>query len=219
MRSFKRILSTLLLGPFLLTGIPSETSGRDRRVRLREPRLKPLPESEANGEQKEALNALGPQRQGYNVYRTMARHPKMMARWFTFASYVLSESTLPPRHREMVILRIGWLCRAEYEFAHHARIGRSVGLSPEEISRITEGPQASGWDPFEAALLQAVDELRSQAFITGPTWDLLARRYDSNQLMDLVITVGEYNLVSMMLNTLGVQLEEGFAGFPPAKDR
>jgi len=126
----------------------------------------------------------------------------------------LRESTLPPREREILILRIGWLCRCEYEFGQHTRVGKSVGLTSDEIFRITQGPNAPGWDPFDATLLRAVDELHSDAFITDATWNALAKRYDEKQLMDLVMTVGDYNMVSMFLNTMGVQLEEGTVGFP-----
>ena len=88
------------------------------------------------------------------------------------------------------------------------------GLSEDEIQRITRGPDAAGWDPFEAALLRAVDELNTNTSISNSTWSALAAHYNSEQLIDFVFTVGEYKLVSMALNTLGVQLEEGFEGFP-----
>jgi alkylhydroperoxidase family enzyme len=62
--------------------------------------------------------------------------------------------------------------------------------------------------------LQAVDELHRDAFITDETWQALSARYDTQQLLDVVFTVGQYNLVSMALNTLGVQLDQGLTGFP-----
>ena len=37
---------------------------------------------------------------------------------------------------------------------------------------------------------------------------------DTRQVMEAVCTVGQYNLVAMYLNSLGVQFEEGFEGFP-----
>jgi len=113
-----------------------------------------------------------------------------------------------------VILRIGWLCRAEYEFGWHRLAGLRAGLTEDEVRRITEGPDAAGWDAFDATLLRATDELHRDAFITDGTWAALSKRYDTQQLMDLVVTVGQYNLVSMVLNSFDVQLEEGVAGFP-----
>ena len=94
-----------------------------------------------------------------------------------------------------------------------------MGLTEEEIKRITEGPKAAGWDASDATLLRATDELYYDAFITDATWGALAKSYNQQQLMDLVATVGEYNLVSMLLNSFGVQLEEGVPGFPKGKDK
>ncbi len=92
-------------------------------------------------------------------------------------------------------------------------------MTDEEIKRITKGPKAPGWDHFDATLLQAVDELHADAFITDATWNALAQRYNQQQLMDVVATVGQYNLVSMFLNSFGVQLDEGVPGFPKNKDK
>ncbi len=138
----------------------------------------------------------------------------MADRFLTFAKYILRESTLPPREREILILRIGWLCRAEYEFGQHTLVGKSVGLTDQEIVRITEGADAPGWAPFDATLIRAADELHADAFITDATWNALAKRYNEKQLMDVVMTVADYNMVSMYLNTMGVQLEKGKPGFP-----
>jgi len=187
----------------------------DERVRLKEPRIKPLPESEANAEAMKLLNSRRrPDGAVMNLYTTLANSPKMGERWLTFASYILRESTLPARDREILILRIGWLCRSEYEFGQHTLVGQSAGLTPEEIKRITLGANAPGWDPFEATLIRAADELHSDAFITDATWNALAKRYNKQQLMDVVMTVGNYNLVSMLLNTFGVQLDPGVPSFP-----
>ncbi len=184
-------------------------------MRLRSPRVQPLPESEWDDEARSLLEGL--LRAGgrvLNIFATLAHHPKLMKRWLVFGNHVLGKNTLDPRERELAILRIGWLCQAEYEWGQHAAISRGIGMSEEEIRRVNEGPDAPGWDAFDATLLRAVDELHADAMITDATWKALSERYDTQQLMDLVFTVGQYNLVSMALNTLGVQLDEGITGFP-----
>jgi len=120
--------------------------------------------------------------------------------------------------RELMILRSGQLQRSEYEWAQHSRIARLIGLTDGELVRITQGPDAPGWTPFNATLLRAVDELHRDSFLSDPTWQALGAEYDARQLMDLVFTVGTYNLVSMALNSWGVQLDEGLAGFPRRSD-
>lgn len=223
MKSFKGILSTIIVGFLVfLIGCAALEKGRDERVRLKEPRIKPLAESEWNAEQQKLLNPLRVARLGgrvANVATTLANHPKLQERWLPFARYIFGESSLPPRERELLTLRIGWLCQSEYEFGQHTVIGKSAGLTDEEIKRITEGPKAPAWDPFDATLLRAVDELHADAFITNATWNALAKRYNKQQLMDVVATVGQYNLISMFLNSFGVQLDEGVPGFPEGKDK
>ena len=162
---------------------------------------------------------LEPYRQGgrlFNVFKTAAHHPVLASSFdgFAFGHLNADSFTLPERDRELLILRIGWLCGSQYEWAQHARVARSIGMTDEELLRIIEGPAASGWTPIESTLLRAVDELHADAFITDATWADLAEHYDTQQLMDLVFAVGAYATVSMVLNSFGVQLDDGLTGFP-----
>ncbi|MFW9827768.1 MAG: carboxymuconolactone decarboxylase family protein [Candidatus Thorarchaeota archaeon] len=149
-----------------------------------------------------------------NIFKTIARHPKLMKNWFPFFSYILNKSRLPKRDMEILILRIGWLCQSEYEWAQHSISAKDVGLTEEEIDRIIKDPEADSWSQFERTLIRAVDELYTNAIISNNTWKMLSETYDYKKMMDLIFTVGQYNLISMFLNTIGVQLEEGKKGFP-----
>jgi alkylhydroperoxidase family enzyme len=184
------------------------------RRRLQQPRVKPLAEAEWDEEAREVLapmRGLGPV---LNIFATLAHHPKLLKRWLVFGNHVLAKSTVPPRERELVILRIGWLCRAEYEWGQHVIIGKATGLTDEEIVRVTEGPDAAGWSEFDATLLRAADELHHDARISDETWAALAARYDTHQLIEVPMLVGQYHLVGFTLNSLGVERDPGVGGFP-----
>ncbi len=185
-------------------------------VRLSEPRIYPQKESEWDEDARKLIEGFKKITKGpvTNIMATLANYSKLYNRWRVFGNHVLFKSSLPPREREILILRIGWLCQAEYEWGQHVIIGKQAGLKYDEIIQIIEGPNAKGWDPFDATLIRAVDELYIDSFITDATWQKLAEKYNEHQLMDLVFTVGQYNLVSMVLNTLGIQLEDGIDGFP-----
>src|SRR3989442_8577391 len=119
-------------------------------MRLAEPRITPVIDDEAlDDEAREVLAraSLGP---AVNIFRTLAHDPKLFKRWLVFANHVLFKSTLAARARELVILRTGWLCRAEYEWGQQVIIGRASGITENEMLRITKGPDAPGWDPFDA---------------------------------------------------------------------
>lgn len=179
------------------------------------PRIPPLPEASWSEELQGIVAARVMDGQVLNIYATLAHHPMLLKRWLVFGGHVLGGSTLTPRERELVILRTGYLCKSEYEWGQHARIARMVGFTDAEIARIAAGPAAEGWDPFEVTLLHATDELHARQNVSDPTWAALRARFDERQLLDLIFTVGQYTLVSMALNTLGVQREPGVEGFPP----
>lgn len=148
-----------------------------------------------------------------NVYRTYAQHPALYAPRQVLSEYIRTRSTLSPRVREMLILRIGFLCQSAYEWAAHARAGRAAGLSADEIRRIAEGP-AAGWSPDDAAILRAVDEMFNDDRVAMGTLATLATRFDRRQLLDVLITAGGYRMVSMSLNTFGVAPEPNSEPLP-----
>lgn len=148
-----------------------------------------------------------------NIFKTLAHHPGLMRRWMVFANHVLAKSTLPARERELVILRIGYLCQAGYEWGQHVEIGRSAGLTDAEIRGIQTGAGDRAWSELDRALLAATDELHADSFVSDATWEALSAHLTTEQMMDVVFAVGQYNLVSMALNSFGVQPEDGLAGW------
>lgn len=182
-------------------------------MRLDKPRLPPLAD-DALDEEMRARFAGGPV---LNIFRTLAHHPKLLKRWMVFGTHILGKNTLPERDRELLILRIGWLCRAEYEWTQHVLIAKRAGLSDDDIDRIAAGSDAEGLDPFDRVQLRAVEELHAEAFLSDATWKALSERYDTKQILDLIFTVGQYQLVSMALNSLGVQLDEDLTRLAPER--
>ena len=176
-------------------------------MRLSQPRIAPLSDAEMGPEQKEALKDFGSR--VLNIFRTLAHAPKALTRFNAWGGYVLSRrNDLPAREREIVILRVGFLCKSGYEFTQHTRIGLDSGLSADEIERIKRGADAS-WSAADAVLIRAADELHADQFITDATWAELGEHYTQKQCMDVVFTTGQYTQVSMILNSFGVQLDAG----------
>jgi 4-carboxymuconolactone decarboxylase len=181
-------------------------------MRLSEPRIPALHEDEWSTPQNSALSGLKERGNVFNIFRTMANHEELANRWMVFANHILAKSTLPPREREIAILRIGWLCQAGYEWGQHLAIGKQVGLTDEEFQQIKAGADAN-WSEHDSLLIKATDELHGDAFITDETWNGLKKTYSDQQMMDLVFTCGQYNMVAMALNSFGVQLDAGINGF------
>ena len=160
-----------------------------------------------------------PAGRGIAVGRTFNMYPTLTRPWGPRQTFVNRVSKLTPHHREMLILRSGWNCRAEYEWAQHVGIvgrAREHGLEPVHIA---EGPAAPSWDPFERTLLQVADELYRDAIVSDKTWRALTERFDTGLAMSAVATASAYRAISMSLNTYGVQLEPGNEKFPHVSTR
>lgn len=175
------------------------------------PRIAPLPESEWTPEQRALIEKTAVGRT-QNIYRTVARFPALGDR-MTALGRALRSEPLSLRHREILILRTGWLCQSVYEFSQHRALATDGGMTDDDLRRIVAGPDAPGWDPFEAVLVRAADEMHSDCCVSDATWSQLAERYSEQELIQATMLCGYYRLVSGLLNTLGVPLEAHAQGW------
>jgi alkylhydroperoxidase family enzyme len=146
------------------------------------------------------------------MHLTFGQHPELYAAWLPFAVHVMPNSTLRPRHRQLLILRTSYAWRAPYPWAHHARISKMVSdLADGEIEATVLDLEREQWPALELALLRACDETRSDGAIQESTWQLLSKELGQRELLDVVFTIGQYALIATALNSLHVDLDEGFS--------
>lgn len=187
-------------------------------------RLAPVPPSQWPPQMRDVLAALRPadarypapprsegRPKGLNILGTLAHHTALSRAYHVFNGHVLFATTLSERQRELLVLRVAAVRRAEYEWRQHAVLAGDVGISEEELAAVAEGGGAAVWGQLEAAMLRAVDELVQGATISDATWGVLAASLDTQQLMDLVFTVGAYDLLAMVLGAFAVDLDEDLA--------
>ncbi|HYM34825.1 MAG TPA: carboxymuconolactone decarboxylase family protein [Steroidobacteraceae bacterium] len=182
-------------------------------MRLHSPRIAPLTLADCDAAQRKVLDPFAQRNQLLNIYTTLAHNPDALSAFLAWGGYVLRRSSLQPRERELVILRIGYLCRAGYEWAQHSRLGKQAGLGDDELARIKIGPIAE-WSEPDRALLLAADELHRDYFVSDDTWKKLRGFLSDTQCMDLVFVVAHYTQVCMILNTFGIQLDAGLVADP-----
>ena len=179
------------------------------------PKIAPVPQGAWTAEQRE-LAAAFPKGPTGNALGTFLNFPELVRGVFPFASYIMADSTLTPRQRELLILRTAWDCSSQYLWANDAPRAASAGLSSGEIARIALGPDAPGWAPLEAALLLAADELHQTSFISTPTWNSLAAQFGTEQLMDATFTIAEATEFATIYKSIGVEPEPGLSARLPA---
>lgn len=117
------------------------------------------------------------------------------------------------RDVELVLLRTSWLCQAPFVWGEHVKTAKAnCGFTSEDIERIIAGSAAPGWDEKSRAVLRATEELHETAHISQATWDLLARHFDVNQLIDLPVLAGSVHTTAYIQNALQVRLMAGNEG-------
>lgn len=141
-----------------------------------------------------------------NIFRTLAHAPSLFKGFTALGSHLLGRHGLPPREREIIILRIGWRAQSEYEFGQHTTIGRAAGLTDDEVRWLADAGEPA-WSADDAALIAMADELCDADVVSDSTWRRLSARWSTEQLLEMLVLAGYYRLVSGLLNSVGVALE------------
>jgi 4-carboxymuconolactone decarboxylase len=172
-------------------------------------RVPPLPADQWDDAVDRALAVMLPQERrnpqnASNILGTFVNHPDLTREFLKFNTHLLFNSTLPPRLRELAILRVAHRTQSTYEWVQHVKMGLREGLTDDDIAGVQRGEAA---DAFDRTVLAAVDELLATYELSDATWSALGERFDKRQRMDFVFTIGCYVTVSMALKTFGVELE------------
>jgi 4-carboxymuconolactone decarboxylase len=154
-----------------------------------------------------------------SIFRTMARHPRMMKRFNVLGGFFIANGLLPERERELVVLHTAWRCGCLYEWAQHVLIGGRAGLTAEEIERVATPGREREWEPFDALLLRAADEILTRVDLTEDTWAALGERWGDELRMELVMLVGFYRMAAGFLNATGVVKDDELPGWPAGMEK
>ncbi|MGI8336268.1 carboxymuconolactone decarboxylase family protein [Actinomadura scrupuli] len=142
-----------------------------------------------------------------NVLGLLGHHPRLAAAWLGYNGVLLDEPALAPRLRELLILRVAWRARSQYEWVQHVRIGRSLGLTEAHIAALTADEPSGLWTPLERLLLAAADQLLRGNRMHDATWDGLAAHLDTRQVLEVPFVVGSYLCLAMVFNSVGLELD------------
>ena len=193
--------------------ISYDVAARQKHVVGDGPRIAPLPNEKIDQAAWDLVNAVragagaGPTDDMPPYMRIMAKHRALFEPNMILGE-VLYNGTIPPRERELAILRCGWLCRAPFEWGEHVRIGQRVGLTPPEIELVMSGSSAPGWSEHDAAVLRGVEELIADHVLSDETWNTLAKSWNEQQLIEFPFMVGQYVAIAYTQNTLRVPLAD-----------
>lgn len=141
-----------------------------------------------------------------NLFRAMAPSPSALEHVAALGEFVRFGSSLAPALREVVILCVADEAECRYEWVHHRRIAREVHV-PEpvltEVMRRTDAAQLGRFAPA-ARLARAMTR---GAAVDVETLATLTQDLGAKGLVDLMVTIGYYTLLSRIINGMGIALE------------
>jgi hypothetical protein len=178
------------------------------------PRVPPVAEQDRTDEQKQLLGQWG----AMHFPAVMANHPALYRVVMPIIAKTIAQTDLPPRDRQILVLRTLALSDEVYEARHHELISYGAGLSDADIEAArTDGASLT---PFEHLLVKAADELVEDRRLSNATWAGLAERYSQIEMMELVAVVGAYNMMAMLTMSFGIELEdeETFQNFTKVRE-
>jgi 4-carboxymuconolactone decarboxylase len=184
------------------------------------PRVAPLPAAEWTARERELLSGNLGRVDRYltgepdapampAILGLFARHPAVAAPWLAFSGSLLDKGSLDPRDRELLILRVAWRTRCEYEWAQHISMGQAAGLTPEQVAAVPAGAEAAIWSTRDRALLRATDQLMDDHMLDDDVWARLAEHFPERELLEVLFVVGSYLCLALVLNSVGLQPDAG----------
>jgi alkylhydroperoxidase family enzyme len=174
-----------------------------------------LPEEEARRRGKEVgvPEALA----GLNVFRAMLQNPAVAARVANFLTTMLFEGKLDQRIRELVILRIGWRLKSEYEFCQHVAVAKRIKMSEEEILGVRDPDRCASYSELDRAVIRMTDELIERAEISPATRALIAGSFAPEQMVELLLAVGNWTMFAIFLKNAEIPLNPGVPSWPEGR--
>lgn len=142
-----------------------------------------------------------------NLFMMLMRNFRLFRSWLPFAAKLMPFGEIARRETELIILRVAWNCRSRYEWGQHVDIGMRIGLTIDDIKRITHGAEANGWTTNEKTLIQACDEFHHDRMISDMTWQKLTNIYSHRQLLEVLMVIGHYEMLAGVLNSTGLKLD------------
>jgi alkylhydroperoxidase family enzyme/ferredoxin len=148
----------------------------------------------------EASQKDGPGR--VNLFGTLAHHPPLAAAWLSLAKVLTHEGTLSVRDRELAVLRTAHRLGSAFVWSRHASQASTAGLDPDETRAVGAALDTYAWAPWDLDLLRVTDALLDHADVPDGVWASLARRLREQQLIELLVLVGQCSMMCMTLRTL-----------------
>jgi alkylhydroperoxidase family enzyme len=171
-----------------------------------------LPDSDDAGPL-DLVKAIRARRKGklLNLDRMLLHSPNFAKGWNSMFAAIRNELSLQPKLREIAILAVGALNKAEYEWIHHEPEFLAAGGTREQLDALKNADAAQKntklFDEPERATLALTTEMTKNIRVSAATLKRVRAVLPDQQTVELIGTIAGYNLASRFLIATGVDLE------------
>jgi alkylhydroperoxidase family enzyme len=142
-----------------------------------------------------------------HVHRIVANAPNLLRRFLGLADELRNGTELDPKLRELALMTVGRIAKADYEFLHHWNISLRVGVKREQLEQLADFEHAAVFNDQERAVMRYAAEVTTNVNVGDATFNSLRGFLDNRRLLELTMNVAFYNAVVRILVPLGVELE------------
>ena len=150
-----------------------------------------------------------------SIFRVLLRRERLAKATSDLLLGLLFGGVLDVRLRELVIMRIGWRTGSVYEWTQHWRVALDLGVPEADLLAVRDGPTSAAFGAVERAVLEATDEAIDGRRIGDATMAELRSHLDDDAVLELVAAIGTWSMISTVLRSLDIPLEDGVAPWPP----
>jgi alkylhydroperoxidase family enzyme len=144
-----------------------------------------------------------------HIHRVVANAPNLLRRFLGLANELRNGTQLDPKLRELALMTVGRITKADYEFTHHWNIALKVGVKREQLEQLADFETAPVFNDHERAVMRYASEATTNIKVSEGTFNALRAFLDNRRITELVMNVAFYNAVVRVLIPLGVELEAG----------
>jgi AhpD family alkylhydroperoxidase len=143
-----------------------------------------------------------------HLYQMLLNSPPIAEGWLNYLTAVRQKSSLNGAIREMVIVRVAQINGAQYEADQHIPIALKEGMTQQQVDALAEWEQSTAFSETERRVLALTDQMTRNVQVDRELVDGLKGDFNTQEIVELVATVGAYNMVSRFLEALGIHSDD-----------
>jgi alkylhydroperoxidase family enzyme len=144
-----------------------------------------------------------------HLYQMLLHSPPITEGWLKMMTAVRLETSLPGSLRELVIIRIGYLNDAPYEAEQHRPVALREGCSEAQVDALRDWRRHLDlFDEKQQGALALTDKMTRDVHADEATWQDVRSQWNERELVELVVTIASYNMVSRVIGTLQIRSED-----------